>query len=101
MGNYDAPALRTKRFSSLLFNADHALLDSQSSRPQQHTAASGGSGDGTRLKLDSAAVRSSMVAVALRRLLGESGVPGLDMEDIAQVADAAPGQRCLLCGARG
>ena len=42
----------------------------------------GGSGDGTRLKLDNAAVKSSMVAVALRRLLGESGVPGLDVADI-------------------
>lgn len=94
----NSPALRINRCSSLLFNADHALLDSQSSRPQQQRDALSGSGDGTREKLDSAAVKSSMVAVALRRLLGESGVAGLEVVDIVQVGNAAGCQHRKLCG---
>lgn len=97
-GKRDAPALRIKRPSSLFFNAAHALLDWQSSLPQQQVVASGGSGDGTRLKLESAAVRSSIVAVTLRKLLGESGVPGLDVTDIVQVADASPGRPASYVG---
>lgn len=97
---HDVPAVRIKRFSNLLFNAAHALLESQSSLPQQHTVRSGGSGDGTRLKLERAAVRSSMVAVALRRLLGESGVSGRDLDIVAfkermlRVVRAKPGDLC-------
>lgn len=94
----NSPALRISRCSSLLFNADHCLLDSQSSRPQQQREALNGSGDGTREKFDSAAVKSSIVAVALRRLLGEPGVGGLEVVDIVQVGDAAGRQHRKLCG---
>ena len=52
------------------------MLVSQSSLPQQHVVRSGGSGECTREKSDKAIVRSSIVAVALRKLLGDSGVVG-------------------------
>lgn len=72
----DSPALKTSRLSSFALKEDHVLLLSQSSRPQQHKATSSGSGDLTREKSARARVRSSMVAVASRKLLCESGVEG-------------------------
>lgn len=77
------PALRTSRLSSFALNAVHAFVVSQSDLPQQQIDMFGGSGECAREKSDRATVRSSMVAVALRRLLGESGVSGRECRDIA------------------
>jgi hypothetical protein len=63
-----APALRIKRLSSLDFSIDQALALSQSSLPQQQTSGIDKSGEGSREKLASATVRSSIVEVARYRL---------------------------------
>lgn len=72
----DAPALRMRRDSSLLFKPCHAFKCSQSSLAQQHVNAAAGSGVATREKLAKVFVKSSMLAVASNRLLArvESGL---------------------------
>lgn len=85
------PALSTSRLSSFALHVAHALLDSQSSLPQQQVDTFGGSGEGTREKLERAAVRSSMVEVARRRLLGDSGES--DVVDIVQGGGCAGAAR--------
>ena len=79
------PALSTSRLSIFDFHADHVLLVSQSSFPQQQVVRSGGSGDAPREKLVKANVRSSMLWVMRCRLLdiGESGVGGRCREAIS------------------
>ncbi len=70
------PALRTRRSASFaLYVAQHTLF-SQVSLPQQHLVTPSGCGEEAWLKFANAVVKSSIVAFALRRLLGESGVGG-------------------------
>ena len=78
------PALRTSRLSNFALNADHVFVVSQSSLPQQQVDMFVGSGECAREKSDKATVRSSIVAVALRRLLGESGVSGRECRGMSE-----------------
>ena len=76
----NVPALRTSLLSSFDLISAHALLASQSSRPQQHVVTLSGSGDEKRETLVKVRVSSSMVVVARCRLLVscESGVSGCE-----------------------
>ena len=80
-----SPALKTSLLSNFALKEAQALLVSQATCPQQHRATSVGSGDRTREKSASARVRSSMVAVASRRLPSESGVDERESTDMAKV----------------